>query len=151
MRVKVRSIHAGEFGLVSYQHPAGTTHAGTINHDRIQAHNCLDPRGSGGLCHLVHHKGAADGNHTVKALSGCQQLLNHTRIAILLADRAIVGGNHYLIADSFQAVEPVEQEFAASLDEGDDPIALSLQSPGDGVDTANAIATARAQYGAPAI
>ncbi len=101
--------------------------------------------------HLIHHEGAADGDDAVEALTGCQQVLDHGGIAILLAEGAIVGGDQDLIADGLHALEPVEEETAASLDEGDDPIAFLLERPGDGVDAANAVTAAGAQHAAPAI
>ena len=39
VRIKLRSIHTDELGLASDRDTAGTTHTGTIDHDRVQRGN----------------------------------------------------------------------------------------------------------------
>ena len=39
MSIKLRSVYAGKFDLVAYSDTTGTTHTGSIYHDRVQTDN----------------------------------------------------------------------------------------------------------------
>ena len=42
MSVKFRAIHTGKLGLAAHRHPAGSTHARSVHHNRIKAGDGLD-------------------------------------------------------------------------------------------------------------
>ena len=56
MGIELRTVYAGEFGYSVQQHPAAAAHAGTVDHDRIEAAIGWYGLGTGELGYGSHHR-----------------------------------------------------------------------------------------------
>ena len=68
--VKLRAVHAGKLDLVVYRNPATAAHTGTVNHNRIEAHNGFNMVRAGDLSNGPHHRDWADGKHIINRSAG---------------------------------------------------------------------------------
>ena len=66
MGVEVRTIDAGKFGLAAHLDATDTAHAGTIDHNRIEADNRRNLVGQSCCRHGAHHRHRADAKDAVK-------------------------------------------------------------------------------------
>src|SRR5699024_5507635 len=90
MSVKIRSVHASELHLSAYAEPAAAAHAGTVDHDRIHAHDRLDPIFLGEQADELHHRQRTDGDDFVKLLSLFDQFFQYVGDQSLYTGAAIV-------------------------------------------------------------
>ena len=79
MSVKVRAVHAGEFGLTAHDDAASAAHARPIDHDRVHADDRLDAIFLGEQANELHHDERPDRDDEVILLSCFDPLAQHIR------------------------------------------------------------------------
>src|SRR5450759_476561 len=141
--VKLRSVDADELRLAADAAPAGTTHAGTVHHDRVEADECLDAIRLGGLGAELHHDAWADGVDKVD-VAGFAELLERLGDQAVAAAAAVVRGDDKLVTDLPHPVLPQQQPLVTGSDDPDHLVASFSERPRDGVDRRNADAAAGA-------
>ena len=78
MSVKFRSIHAGEFHFIAYQETTGTTHTGTVYHDRVHANNSRDCKLFRQETYKFHHDHRSDSDTDIVMIALLYQFLYHS-------------------------------------------------------------------------
>src|ERR1035437_9062875 len=131
--VELRSVHTDKLGLAANAAPAGATHAGSVDHDRVKTHEGLNTVRLGGLGAELHHHPWADGVDKVD-VSGLAQLLEWLGHQTVAAAASIIGSDYELVTDLTHPVLPEQQALVAGSNDGDDLVAGLLQGPCDGVD-----------------
>src|SRR5665811_2176161 len=117
--------------------PAAATHAGTVNHDRVEADERLHAIRLRGLGAELHHDAGPDRIDEVD-VAGFTELLERLGDQALAATAAVIGRDDELVTDLPQLVLPEQQALVACGHDADDLVAGFLERPGDRIDRRHA-------------
>src|SRR5665647_1949622 len=137
IEVDLVPVDADELGLASDADPAAATHAGAVNHDRVEADERLDAIRLRGLGAELHHDAWPDGLDEVHA-AGFAELLERLGDQALAATAAVIGGDDELVTDLPHLVLPEQEALVAGGHDADDLVAGFLERPGDRIDRRHA-------------
>ncbi len=132
MPVELGPVDAGELRLATHRDAASAAHAGSIDHDGIQAHNGVDRRRAGHLGAGLHHEHRADGD-ACGHIARRDHLGQHLAHEALVTLGPVVGGNEDLVGDRLELLAQDDQVGAPGSDDRDHFDALAVQGLGDGV------------------
>ncbi len=110
------TIDAGEFGLASDAHTAGTAHARAVDHNRVERHRAADAQLLAGLGGKLHHDHWADSHGFVILFAAGHELTQHVGHQTLAARGAVVGGD-IKVTDFSQFLFEDEQVLGAGADD----------------------------------
>jgi len=148
--VKFRAVDADELRLAAYGGAAAAAHTGTVDHDRIEADDGIDPRRTGHVADGFHHDNRADA-HDKSNLVGAalfDYLFQDIGDKTVMSVSAVIGGDikggarllHFFFED--------EHSLGAGADYGDDLVACLEKSLAMGRTGATPTAAAYADNGA---
>ena len=144
MGIELGTVDANEFCLAAHRNPAGAAHAGAVHHDGVQAGDGRDIVLFGQQGDEFHHDGRPDGYRQVNGLA-LQHLLDPDRDHAFFSIRAVIGHDDRLVGERGHLLFQ-DQEFAvARAQNGDQPVAGLLESPGNGIERGDAHAAAAGQ------
>lgn len=123
--IKLRTIHAYEFGLSSDGDSASSTHAGTIYHNRIQGYIRGDFVFLCQQTNKFHHDGGAD-TETFVYLLALDDFLHAFRHQSFASVRAVIGHDDDFVGAFAHLLFKDNEFLGASSQHGDDAVTGSF-------------------------
>src|SRR5579862_5130086 len=131
--IELGAVDAGEFTLTINEHAAAAAHAGSVNHDRVQADDGVDVLLTGHLRYGLHHHDRSNCDDQIDTRAILDQLPQLVGDEALVGIAAVVGREHQGIADGSHLGFKNHQLFIARSNDAKHAVADSLQRRGRGI------------------